>query len=139
MQTISQLKLDQSQKTFLVGALLAMAFFLVAAGIVEIAIAIDQDCRDAVALVRLSPEPFTVCLPEWKYYSLRAASRGVIWLVNSEAPPFLGWIVMSIIYAVIGGMSAQTLKRQGIILFLGLILILTAVIAGLGFMKKFIA
>jgi len=139
LQTVSQLKLDQSQKTFLVGALLAMAFFLIVAGIVEIAIALDLDCRYSVTSVRLPSDPFAVCLPEWKYYGLRAASRGVMWLTNPEASPILGVLVMSLIYAVMGGMSAQIFKRQGIILFLGLFLTLTAIIAGLGYMRQFIA
>lgn len=139
MQTVSQLKLEQTQKTFLVGALLAMAFFFITAGIVEIAIAIDQDCRDALALVRMSPDPFTVCLPEWKYYGLRAASRGVVWFFNPEAAPILGWLSMSLIYAVLGGISAQVFGRRGIIAFLGLFLAIVALIAGLGYMKTFIA
>ena len=139
MQTVSKLKLDQSQKTFLIGALLAMAFFLIAAGVVEIAIAIDQDCRDSVESVRLAPDPFTVCMPEWKYYSLRAASRGVVWFFNPEVPPILGWFVMGLIYAVLGGISAQVFGRRGIITFLGFVLAIVALIAGLGYMKTFIA
>ncbi len=139
MQTLSQLKLDQTQKTFLIGALLAMAFFFIAAGIVEMAIAIDQECRDSVASVRLAPDPFTVCLPEWKYYGLRAMSRGVVWAFNPESAPILGWIVMSLIYAVLGGISAQVFGRRGIIAFLGMFLALAALFAGLGFMKTFIA
>lgn len=139
MQNLSQLKLDQTQKTFLVGALLAMAFFLIAAGIVEIAIAIDQDCRDLVASVRLSPDPFTVCMPEWEYYGLRAASRGVVWLFNPEAAPILGWIVMSIFYAVLGGISARVTGPRGILVFIGLVIAVVAIISGLGYMKTFIA
>ena len=139
MQTAPQLKLDQSQKMFLIGALLAMAFFLIAAGVVEIAIAIDQDCRDSVESVRLAPDPFTVCLPEWEYYGLRAASRGVVWLFNPASPPILGWFVMGLIYAVLGGISAQVFGRRGIITFLGFTLTIVALIAGLGYMKTFIA
>ncbi len=139
MQTISELKLDQTQKTFLIGALLAMAFFFIAAGIAEIAIAMDQECRDSAAAVRLSPDPFTVCLPEWKHYGLRAVSRGVVWAFNPEAAPILGWLVMSLIYAVLGGISAQVFGRRGIIAFLGMFLALIALFAGLGFMKTFIA
>ena len=139
MQTVSQLKLDQTQKTFLIGALLAMAFFFIAAGIAEIAIAMDQECRDSVAAVRLSPDPFTVCLPEWKHYGLRAVSRGVVWAFNPEAAPIFGWLVMSLIYAVLGGINAQAFGRRGIIAFLGIFLALIALFAGLGFMKTFIA
>lgn len=139
MQTVSQLKLDQTQKTFLVGALLAMSFFLIAAGIIEIAIAIDQDCRDLVASVRLAPDPFTVCMPEWKYYGLRAASRGVVWLFNPEATPILGWVVMGLIYAVLGGLTSRVSGPKGIVVFLGLVIFVVALISGLGYMKTFIA
>lgn len=139
MQTVSQLKLDQSQKTFLIGALLAMAFFLITAGIVEIAIAIDQDCRDSVASVRLAPDPFAVCMPEWKYNGLRAASRGVVWAFSPESSPIFSWLVMSLIYAVLGGISAQVFGRRGIIAFLAMFLALVALFAGFGFMKTFIA
>jgi len=139
LQTVSQLKLDQTQKTFLIGALLATAFFFIVAGIAEIAIAMDQECRDSVAAVRLSPDPFTVCLPEWKYYGLRAVSRGVVWAFNPEAAPIFGWLVMSLIYAVLGGINAQAFGRRGIIAFLGIFLALIALFAGLGFMKTFIA
>jgi len=139
LQTVSQLKLDQTQKIFLIGALLATAFFFIVAGIAEIAIAMDQECRDSVAAVRLSPDPFTVCLPEWKHYGLRAVSRGVVWAFNPEAAPIFGWLVMSLIYAVLGGISAQAFGRRGIIAFLGIFLALIALLAGLGFMKTFIA
>jgi hypothetical protein len=139
LQTVSQLKLDQTQKTFLIGALLAMAFFFIAAGIAEIAIAMDQECRDSVAAVRLSPDPFTVCLPEWKHYGLRAVSRGVVWTISPETTPIFGWLVMSLIYAVLGGICAQAFGRRGIIAFLGIFLALIALLAGLGFMKTFIA
>ena len=116
-----------------------MAFFLIAAGFVEIAIAIDQDCRDSVAVVRLSPDPFTVCLPEWKYYGLRAASRGVVWLFNPEVTPILGWVVMGLIYAILGGISTRVSGPRGIIIFLGLVVAIVALISGLGYMKTFIA
>lgn len=139
MQTVSQLKFDQTQKTFLIGALLAMAFFFIAAGIAEIAIAMDQECRDSAAAVRLSPDPFTVCLPEWKHYGLRAVSRGVVWAFSPETTPIFGWLVMSLIYAVLGGICAQVFGRRGIIAFLGIFLALIALFAGLGFMKTFIA
>ncbi len=139
MQIVPQLKLDQTQKTFLIGALLAMAFFFIVAGIVEMAIAIDQGCRDSVASVRLAPDPFTVCLPEWKYYGLRAMSRGVVWAFNPESAPVFGWLAMSLIYAVLGGISAQVFGHRGIIAFIGMFLALVALFAGLGFMKTFIA
>ena len=139
MQTASRFSLDRSQKKFLVGALLAMAFFLIAAGIAEIAIAVDQNCRDSWAVIRFSPDPFTVCLPEWKYYGLRAVSRGVAWVINPETSPFFGWLAMSIIYGFMGGVIAQGIKRQGILLFLGLFLAIVAMMAGLGYLMKFIA
>ena len=139
MQTESLLKLDQTQKTILVGALIAVAFFLIVAGITEIAITMDQDCRDSVLSVRLSPDPFTVCLPEWKYFGLRAVSRGFVWLFNPEAAPVFGWMVMGLIYALLGGIFARTFGRQGILAFIGSMLAIIAIIAGLGFMKKFIA
>jgi len=139
LQTISQLKLDQTQKTFLIGALLAMAFFFIVAGIAEIAIAMDQECRDSVAAVRLAPDPFTVCLPEWKHYGLKAVSRGVVWAFSPEAAPIFGWLVMSLIYAVLGGISGQIFGRRGIIAFLGMFLGLIALLTGIGFMRKFIA
>jgi len=139
LQTESLRKLDQTQKTILVGALIAIAFFLVVAGITEIAITIDQDCRDAVLSVRLSPDPFTICLPEWKHYGLRAVSRGFVWLFDPEAAPIFGWMLMGFIYTLLGGISARVFGRQGVIAFLGSMLAIIAIIAGLGFMKKFIA
>ena len=116
-----------------------MAFFFIAAGIAEIAIGLDQECRDSVAAVRLSPDPFTVCLPEWKHYGLKAVSRGVVWAFSPEAAPIFGWLVMSLIYAVLGGISAQIFGRRGIIAFLGMFLGLIALLTGIGFMRKFIA
>jgi hypothetical protein len=137
--TEPQLNLSKAQKTILVGALIAVAFFLIVAGIAEIAITIDQDCRDSALSVRLSPDPFSVCMPEWEYYALRAVSRGFVWLFSPEAAPIFGWMVMALVYAILGGFYARTFRWQGVLAFIGSMLAIIAIVAGLGFMKRFIA
>jgi len=133
------LRLEPAQRRFLVGATLALAFFLIEAGIVEIALGKDEACRAQVARMRLPTDPFSVCLPEWKWHLLLAASRGAAWAFSSDASPFYGWLAMGVFYAVVGGVSAQVFRKWGFVAFLCVHAAAVALFAGLGFLRGFIA
>lgn len=135
----TRLRLDSYTKVFLVGALLAGALFLVEAGIAEIFIAIDQECRASIASVRLAPDPFDVCGSEWQWYLSRATSRGIAWVINHESAPLLGWLTMGLVYSFVGGLSAQTFRDRGVVAFLIAQIGIIAALTGLGFFRQFIA
>lgn len=133
------IRLDGRTKVFVLGALLAAALFLIEAGIAEILIAMDQDCRASISSVRLAPDPFQVCASEWQWYLVRALSRGIVWIFNQDSAPFIGWITMGLIYSLVGGMSAQAFKGRGVVAFLIAQVGIVAALMGLGYFRQFIA
>ncbi len=133
------LKLDKRTKIFIVGALLAAALFLIEAGIAEILIAMDQECRLSIASIRLGPDPYDACASEWQWYLMRAMSRGIPWVLNLESAPLVGWVVMGLVYSLLGGTVAQLFRKQGIIVFLIAQTGLVAALMGLGYFRQFIA
>jgi hypothetical protein len=131
-------RLRQSELKWIVGAVLALALFLIEAGVAEILIGNDDACREALYRMRLAPDAFSACQPEWVWFMLRALSRGWPWFVKASSPAALGWVVMGIYYAVLGGMSQQFSRRSGWIIFLAFQLATVAIIAGLGYVRQFI-
>ena len=114
--------MSKTQRRILTGALLAGAFFLVVAGISEIVIANDLDCRALNDRQRLPPDPFDVCLDELQWYFTHAAARGGVWAFNRNAPAFSGWLVNALLSMILGGLSTQLSKNLGHWIFLGLFL-----------------
>jgi hypothetical protein len=136
--TRKSIRLDTRTRIFVIGALLAGAFFLIEAGIAEIMIAVDQECRASISSLRLAPDAFEVCDSEWKWYLVRATSRGIAWVINRESAPIIGWITMAFVYSVLGGVSAQMFRGRGIIAFLLIQVGMIAVLMGLGYFRQFI-
>jgi hypothetical protein len=124
---------------FILGAILALSLFFIEAGVAEILIGKDLACREALGRMRLAPDAFTACQPEWQWFMLRALARGWPWLVDATSPALVGWIVMGFYYAVLGGMAQQLSRRSGWIIFLALQVATVALVAGLGYVRQFIA
>ncbi len=123
----------------MVGALFAVAFFLVEAGIAEILLAQNAQCESMVSNMRLRYGLQDVCTPEWAVYMLGALSRGIVGLINPEAPALLAWLTMGGIYAMVGGGCGQISPRWGVAIYLAGHIALVALLAGLGYISQFIA
>ena len=132
-------KLDRRARLFLFGALLAAAFFFIEAGISEIMIAVDQNCRATLATVRFAPDPFEACSPEWQWYLFRAIARGLPWVIRPEGVALVGWLVMGGFYATLGGVCARGFRSRGVIAFLIAQVGIVAALVGLGYFRQFIA
>jgi len=128
-----------NQRRALVGALVAASFFLIEAGVIEILLGFDQECRSAVGNLRLAPDPFSVCMPEWEWMFLHSASRGLPWMFNPSFPTLVAIIAMGVVYSLIGAFSATTYKSKGIFFYLAVHVFLVAAIAGLSYLGKYIA
>lgn len=135
----SRVKLGPDQRRALLGGLLAASFFLIEAGVIEIILGLDQECRRTAGNLRLAPDPFTACMPEWQWLFLHSASRGFLWLINNSTPALLAGLIMGVVYAVVGAMSASLFKGRGLFIFLAVHLFLVAGIAGLGYLGRYIA
>jgi hypothetical protein len=135
----TRLHLGRDERRVLIGALIAAAFFLVEAGIIEIVLGLDQECREAAARMRLDPDPFTVCIPEWQWLFLHSASRGFLWLINQSAPALLAGLTMAVVYSLIGAMSASIFRGRGVIVFLAIHIMIVASVAGLSYLSRYIA
>jgi hypothetical protein len=134
-----QFEIGPNQRRALVGALIAASFFLIEAGVIEILLGLDQDCRQAVESLRLAPDPFSACMPEWEWMFMHSASRGFLWLFSPSSPAFLASIIMGVFYSIVGAFSATTFKNKGIILYLVLHAFLVSTIAGLSYLGRYIA
>jgi hypothetical protein len=131
--------LTLQQRRVVLGALLAASFFLIEAGVVEIILGLDQQCRREVSALRLAPDPFSVCMSEWQWLYLHAASRGFLWLFNRSTPILLAGITMGFFYALVGAMIANFFKRGTVLVYLAVQLFLIALVAGLSYLGQFIA
>lgn len=125
-------------KQFLLGAILGASFFLVLAGVVEIAISREEQCHSENQRVRLAANNYDVCLPQWESYFLHSTSRGIVWTLNHDAPAPIGWVVMLAFYSFLGGFCAQMSRGWGIITFFAVGLSAVAVFAGMGYFLEFI-
>jgi hypothetical protein len=133
------LHLGRNERRILIGALIAAAFFLVEAGIIEIVLGLDQECREAAARIRLAPDPFSVCLPEWQWLFLHSASRGFLWLFNQATPALLAGLTMAVLYSIIGAISVSIFRGHGVIAFLAIHIMIVASVAGLSYLSQYIA
>ena len=131
--------LGRRERDFLIGALVALSLFLVEAGVAEILIGSDEACREGVRHLRLAPDPFAACDPEWVWFMLRALARGWAWLLNPNVAPILGWVSMSVYYTLAGGISSQLDRRNTILLLIVIQVGTVAIISGLGYLLQFIA
>lgn len=132
-------KFGPDQRRALVGALVAASFFLIEAGVIEILLGLDQECRSGVGNLRLAPDPFSVCMPEWEWMFLQSASRGLLWMFNPSFPALVAVIAMGVVYSIVGAFSAATFKSKGIFVYLAVHAFLVAAIAGLSYLGKYIA
>ncbi len=137
--TNGRLTLDKDQRRALIGALLAASFFLIEAGVIEIILGMDQECRRAVGSLRLAPDPFSVCMPEWQWMFLHAASRGILWLFDASIPAILAGLGMGVLYAIVGAISAAVFRIRGFLVYLGIHIFLVAAVAGLSYLGRYIA
>jgi len=126
------------QQRFLVGALLAMAFFLIEAGVAEIYLARDAQCQAMIDSLRIGFSSQDVCTPKWVVFMLGALSRGIVGLLWPKAPSIFAWLSMGGFYAVLGGGCGQMSPRWGMLIYLAGHIMLVALLAGLGYLSQFI-
>ena len=126
------------QQRFLVGALLAAAFFLIEAGVAEIYLARDAQCQAMIDSLRIGFSSQDVCTPKWVVFMLGALSRGIVGLLWPKAPSIFAWLSMGGFYAVLGGGCGQMSPRWGMLIYLAGHIMLVALLAGLGYLSQFI-
>lgn len=136
---VPNIRLDRNQRRVVLGTLLAASFFLVEAGIIEILLGMDQHCRQSLGSIRLAPDPYSICMPEWQWLFMHAASRGIVWLFSPTSSALLGGLIMGVIYALIGAMSVSMFRGRAWIVYLAIHLVLIASIAGLSYLGRYIA
>jgi len=134
-----QFRLDKNQRRALVGALVAASFFLVEAGVIEIILGVDLECRRSIRSLRLAPDPFTVCMPEWQWLFLNSASRGFVWFLNQAASALLAGLIMGVVYSILGAVCAYLFRLRGILVYLAVHLAIVAGVAGLSYLGQYIA
>jgi hypothetical protein len=132
-------ELKHQQRQVLLGAIIAGSLFLIEAGVIEIILGLDLECRRAVGSLRLAPDPFSACMPEWQWLFLHSASRGLPWLLNSTTPAVVGALSMGVFYSITGGIIASLFKGKGVFIYLGFHLFLIALVAGLSYVGRYIA
>lgn len=122
----------------LVGALLAISVFLVEAGVSEIFLASYNQCEAKLLKQRLFVDPYDVCLEEWQHLMLEATTGGVLALFRPEASALTAWVLMMVLYAVMGGLIARLPLRWALGLFFTLNIASIALLAGFSYLTRFI-
>lgn len=93
---------------FVVGALLAAALFSLEAGLGQIALSRDAECREAELRLRLRlPGTPSRCLPELGLAATRSLGYGPGGALLPDQPPFLAWAMGAGVYAILGAVCAQ--------------------------------
>jgi hypothetical protein len=133
-----RLKRKRRLRAIAIGALLAVSVYLVEAGVAEILLARDNQCRAAVFNQRLFMDPNSVCMPEWQQLMLQATTQGVLGLVRPEAPALAVWLVMIVLYAGLGGFCARLPTRWALGVFFVVNVGSIALLAGLMYLSRFI-
>lgn len=126
---------------FVLGAMLALALFLVEAGSAEVLLARDADCRAHELPPRFGSVRQSVCLGSGEVALLRSLSRGLDRPLASEVDPSLpwaAWILNGAVYALLGGLSAQLPRLWGAALLLGLNVVIVSIMTILRFLAPFI-
>jgi hypothetical protein len=131
------IKLPPAQRRIL-SALLALAIFLILAGISEMILARDATCRAKISRLNLAPDPSEVCMPEWETRLLQAASRGVALAVGPDVSPVIAWLMMGLFYAGLGFIVGQSPPHWTVLIILGVGLSLTAIVAAISYLSRFI-
>lgn len=125
---------DQLQR-FLIGFLLAAAFFFVEAGVAEILLARNASCLESLARLRLAPDPNELCMSEFGFHLAGSVSRAMF---DAEAPRLLVWPLLGVAYGLIGGALAQLSLRRAVVAYLMLHLLLLAGFTSFGYLAQFI-
>lgn len=123
---------------FIIGALLAAAFFMVEAGVGEIALARNAGCLETLQNLLIQPPAEELCMSDLTNAGTIAASRGVVGVVSPEAPAVIGWLVMIVVYGSVGGLCAQMSFRWGLVTFLGINAITVIVLTFVGYFSRFV-
>ena len=128
---------DRAQR-FIIGFLFGMSFFLVVAGVAQVLLARNEVCLESLSGFRLAPNPNEACMSEFGFFLARGLSRGAIGILSPSASPFIGWLVMAVIFGLIGGAFAQLSLRVAIAGFLVVFLLLLMVFMAIDYMSQFI-
>jgi hypothetical protein len=127
-----------SVRVFLVGFLLAAAFFLVEAGLAEIALARRAECVEQLSRLRLAPAVEQACMPEFEYFLARSLSRGFFAPAESATSGPAAWLLMASAYGLLGGVVARMKSWHGVGIYLGVHLALIMVLMSVDFLSRFI-
>jgi hypothetical protein len=123
----------------IIGALLGVSVFLFEAGIAEIMLAEDVQCRQGFSDYRLRPDPVNFCMPEWQTLMLGSASLGVVGLFFPTVAQAVAWLLMGALYAGLGAACSQLQDKWSVFVFAFLNILLIALVAGLGYLSQYIA
>jgi hypothetical protein len=132
---------SRAGERFFLGAILALALFLIEAGAAEVVLARDADCRAHEPPTRFGSARQSVCLGSGELALLKSLSRGVDRPFASDVEtslPWIAWILNGALYAAIGGVSAQLPRLWGAALFIGINVVLVSVLTMLRFMAPYV-
>ena len=98
----------------------------------------NEVCLENLSEFRLAPNPNEACMSEFGIFLARGLSRGAIGIVSPSSSPFVGWLVMAVVFGLIGGAFAQLSPRLAIVGFLAVFLLLLMVFMAIDYMSQFI-
>jgi hypothetical protein len=139
---VKPLRKSKSRSRFqilIIGALLGVSLFLFEAGIAEILLAGDLQCRRGFSGFRVRPDPAMYCMPEWQTLMLGSASLGIVGLFFPTVAQAVAWLFMGALYAGLGAACSQLPEKWSVFVFAFLNILLIALVAGFGYLSQYIA
>lgn len=130
-------KAHRAGERFIIGGLLGLALALILSGAANIALVRDDAC---IATYQTSRRAFQVhpCLSQASRWELDAMARGPAAARDPEAGSFTSWVIVPLVYAVLGGLLAQLPTRNALIGALIAQVVIFIVLAAMAFLSLYV-
>jgi hypothetical protein len=109
--------------------MLALALFAFEAGLANIALSRDAGCQASLASARVAPAAGSGCLSDLAREATNALARGPGSALRPGNMTLISWAVSVVAFALLGGACAQLSPGRGVLVFLGVHVVLTAVVS----------
>jgi ABC-type antimicrobial peptide transport system permease subunit len=99
---------------FIIGSLLGLALALILSGAANIALVHDDVCIETYQTSRRAFQGHS-CLSNASRWELAAMARGPAAAGDRESQSFASWVIVPLVYSLLGGLLAQLPTRNALI------------------------
>jgi hypothetical protein len=123
---------------FIIGALLGMALALILSGAANIALVQDDACKEAYQTSRRAFQAHS-CMSQATRWEVEAMAKGPASAGASAGGSLMSWVIVPIVYLVLGGALAQLPMRSALIGALISQIVIFIALAAMAFLSLYVA